>query len=387
MSTITLAIKNIHMFSHFGKKVLTLKSPFTVIPNVTLVYFVLDIGHEVISMTRKRLHELIRESSQRLIEKKLDDLEKKIVDITKCPPEKINDLKKTIKVFRVLYKRKWLASNSTEARFLDKESDWLNEAIVLPAGPIPRSSKGRPSKDFGESSDRTKRRKTMQLRKNVNVDELTYAAIMSQRASGNNDVAKVIADVTKSPTRATKFRKAAAIGSKTAISKKHTPEEALSVYIEANLTCSGYEVIHQADKDRYPCYSYVQKAKQDCYPPKSVSETVAEVKLQDLVDHTTSRLCKYLEPVLQQYVQGRDTDLTLIYKWGCDGSTQSQYKQKFEEDGNSDANIFLSSLVPLRLMCGNTIIWQNREPSSPRHCRPIRIRYVKEDKDITNDEI
>lgn len=62
-------------------------------------------------MTRKRLHELIRESSQRLIEKKLDDLEKKIVDITKCPPEKINDLKKTIKVFRVLYKRKWLACN------------------------------------------------------------------------------------------------------------------------------------------------------------------------------------------------------------------------------------------------------------------------------------
>lgn len=221
----------------------------------------------------------------------------------------------------------------------------------------------------------------------MNIDELTYAAIMSQRASGNNDVAKVIADVTKSPTRATKFRKAAAIGSKTAISKKHTPEEALSVYIEANLTCSGYEVIHQADKDQYLCYSYVQKAKQDCYPPKSVSETVAEVKLQDLVDHTTSRLCKYLEPGLQQYVQGRDTDLTLIYKWGCDGSTQSQYKQKFEEDGNSDANIFLSSLVPLRLMCGNTIIWQNREPSSPRHCRPIRIRYVKEDKDITNDEI
>ncbi|CAH0549851.1 unnamed protein product [Brassicogethes aeneus] len=149
---------------------------------------------------------------------------------------------------------------------------------------------------------------------NVAVHERTYAAQISQRAAGT---------------------------------KKHTPEDALSIYVEANLTVNQYEMIHQANKD--PCYTYVQSAKQDCYPPKSVSETVAEVKLQDLLDQT-SRLCKYLEPVLQQCIQSTDTDLVLIYQWGCDGSTQSQYKQKFEEDGNSDANIFLGFLAPLRLI-------------------------------------
>lgn len=55
---------------------------------------------------------------------------------------------------------------------------------------------------------------------------------------GNKDVARVVKDVTKSPTRATKFRKAAAIGSNTTTTKKHTPEDTLLIYTEANLTMS-----------------------------------------------------------------------------------------------------------------------------------------------------
>lgn len=47
--------------------------------------------------------------------------------------------------------------------------------------------------------------------------------------------------------------------------------------------------------------------------------------------------------------------------------------------------------MPIRLTCniGNQekIIWQNAVPSSARYCRPIRIRFVKETKDITNEEI
>lgn len=38
-------------------------------------------------------------------------------------------------------------------------------------------------------------------------------------------------------------------------------------------------------------------------------------------------------------------------------------------------------------MYGNQIIWQNAQPSSPKFCRPIRMRFVKENKDITNEEI
>lgn len=131
----------------------------------------------------------------------------------------------------------------------------------------------------------------MELRKNVPVDQLTYAAQTSHRTMGNNDVARVIKGVTKSLTRAAKFRKAAAIGSNTTTTKTHTPEDVLMIYTEANLTMSQYEAI-QTNKDIYPCYSHIQKAKLDCYPPKNVSESIVEVKLQDLLDHTTLRLCK-----------------------------------------------------------------------------------------------
>lgn len=336
-------------------------------------------------MTRKELHKLVRSSPQWLFDGKLQDLDKKLVEVTKCPAEKHEKLFKISKSFKTVYKRKWLASNSTETRFLEQNEKWLNEPVTLPAGPIPGTSKGRPTKDFGELSDRSKRRKTMKLRQDISAEELTYAAQMSHRASRNNDLASVIQEVTKSPTRATKFRKAAAIGSKTTITKKHTPEDALMIFVEANMTLAQYEVIHQANKDVYPCYTYVQRAKQDCYPNKNVSETIAEVMLQDLLDHTSSRLCKYLEPVLEQLQP--NTELELIYKWGCDGSTQNEYKQKFEEDGNSDAHIFMSSMVPVRLTYGSKVIWQNPHPSSPRFCRPIRFRYVKEDKDVTNEEI
>lgn len=120
--------------------------------------------------------------------------------------------------------------------------------------------------------------------------------------------------MTKSPTRATKFRKAVSIASETTVIKKHTPEDALLIFIEAELTMSQYEVIYQANKDVYPCYSYIQRAKQDCYSPKSVSEIVAEVKLQDLVDHTTLRLYKYLESVLQQLTLKESSDFVLVYE-------------------------------------------------------------------------
>lgn len=56
----------------------------------------------------------------------------------------------------------------------------------------------------------------------------------------------------------------------------------------------------------------------------------------------------------------------------------------------TDSNIFQSSFVPLQLLCGinrRKVVWQNPTPSSPRYCRPIRIRFIKETSDITNDEI
>ncbi|KAJ9601270.1 hypothetical protein L9F63_000565, partial [Diploptera punctata] len=63
---------------------------------------------------------------------------------------------------------------------------------------------------------------------------------MSQRATGNKDMAKVLKDLIKSTTRATKFRKAVVAGSR-CTTKKHSPEEALAIFLEANLSMNQYE--------------------------------------------------------------------------------------------------------------------------------------------------
>lgn len=123
----------------------------------------------------------------------------------------------------------------------------------------------------------------------------------------------------------------------------------------------------------------------------TITETCAEVNLQDLLDHTSLRLCKYLEEVIENLTEEEKHNLELLSKWGCDGSQQSQFKQKFQSDERSEANIFQSSLVPLRLICNidgeKKIVWQNPVPSSTRYCRPIRIRFLHETKDTTNEEI
>lgn len=122
-----------------------------------------------------------------------------------------------------------------------------------------------------------------------------------------------------------------------------------------------------------------------------VTETCAEINLQDLLDHTSARLRMYLDEVLESITDEERSSLELLSKWGCDGSQQQQFKQKFGNSTDSGSNIFQSSFVPIRLICNigdkKKIIWQNRVPSSARYCRPIRIRFVHETKDITNEEI
>ena len=95
-----------------------------------------------------------------------------------------------------------------------------------------------------------------------------------------------------------------------------------------------------------------------------------------------------LKPVLQY--ASKVCNSIYVYKWGCDGSQHIQFKQKFENSHDSDANIFQSFLVPIQLISRKNkdlIVWKNPTPSSPRYCRPIRIRFIHETADVTNEEI
>lgn len=165
------------------------------------------------------------------------------------------------------------------------------------------------------------------------------------------------------------------------------------MFIDADLTQGQYEIIRNTNKKFFPCYSALQKAKKKCYPPQescTVTSTSAEAQLQPLVDVTVRRLSEYLEEVLITLKEQERENLTIINKWGCDGSQQSQYKQKLDSDIDSDSNIFQSCFVPLQLVCGDNKekkLWNNPTPSSPRFCRPIRFRFIKETNDVTDEEI
>lgn len=214
---------------------------------------------------------------------------------------------------------------------------------------------------------------------------------MKLRKAGKVDASKVVRDLTRSPRRATKYVTAMKKSMRTQDQPcQLSPIDALSMFTEAGLTKAQYERVRETNKSFFPCYSVLQNAKKECYPEvHRVTETCAEVRVQKLMDHTANRLILHLGEVVEHLSDVEKQSLTLISKWGCDGSQQTQYKMRFENEADSDSNIFQSSVVPLQLVCGHEkrIIWQNPTPSSPRYCRPIRIRFVKETTDITNEEI
>lgn len=70
--------------------------------------------------------------------------------------------------------------------------------------------------------------------------------------------------------------------------------------------------------------------------------------MQDLLDHTAARILK-----IDSFFQKQYRTLILYCKWGCDGSSgQSQYKHILAEESEtiSDANLFITSLVSIRLV-------------------------------------
>lgn len=112
--------------------------------------------------------------------------------------------------------------------------------------------------------------------------------------------------------------------------KKHSASEALSPFVECDFTKRQYEILHESNKKIfYPCYSLIKKAKKDCYPREEsmrVTESCAEVHLQDLLNHTASRLCKYQQDVFETCGPEELKNMELITKWGCDGSQQNSSK-------------------------------------------------------------
>ncbi|XP_043471258.1 uncharacterized protein LOC122504283 [Leptopilina heterotoma] len=364
---------------------------------------------EGMTLTRKDIFYVIKDNINKdnnfllqLLEEHLSQ-ENKFTLCTKVKTE----LRKLFSKFR----QKFEENQRVAERFLKNNDSWLavqvnlcgnSKDIEVTEEPQPSSSTktgGRPSSTFEDGSDRSKRRKSQEIREKYSTDELAYATQMSLRASGKWDTARLVQDVCEgSPTKATRYRQSLLLSENS--EKQMTKEVALSIVIENQLSKNMYNGIRSNSIRHlcklYPSYKNVLQAKKECYPScydLSVTECKAEVKLQALLDHTVQRILLVQNDVIQRLPQNDVKNLHLICKWGCDGtSAQSRYKQKFDDDidaNKTDSNIFFTSLVPLQLFSvdqsgkSNVIIWKNPRPSSPRYCRPIRIEFLKETPEST----
>lgn len=118
----------------------------------------------------------------------------------------------------------------------------------------------------------------------------------------------------------------------------YTPEEALALYVDGRYTENSYMLMQSGAKKRhaniYPPYNILREAKKRCYPEEaaiSISDISAEVKLQSLVDHTVQRIFEIQKEVITQ-ISLISHNITMTYKWGCDGSANhSTYRQKFSQ--------------------------------------------------------
>lgn len=344
-------------------------------------------------VTRKFLFDSMKSQTLRNIEEKLCFLKDHLLSPDDLSEEQINKYNSDFAHFKTQVKQRWSKAHKKEKIFLKNNALWLEGTFEIPIRTPNHPGPGRPRKSFEESSERSKRRRTQDLRSNVEDGSMIlHAAQVQLSTMGKRDASSILKNIVSSPTRATRYKKAID-APKCANHSRLSPMEALQMFVDADLSQRQYEIIRQTNKKFFPCYSLIQEAKKECYPPPetcTVNSNRAETQLQAVVDITVRRLSIFLEDVLSTVKEQDRRTLKLFCKWGCDGSQQAQFKQKLEHEGDSDGNIFQSCFVPLRLVCGKNnekVLWQNPTPSSPRFCRPIRFRFIKETNDVTIEEI
>lgn len=309
-------------------------------------------------------------------------------------------IKRCLSRFTSQLEQKWQKVGRSHKNLCSRKKSWLDGYITIIKKNYNDSSdssikkktgkRGRPFKPFNESSSRSKRRKTKELRENIGLQQMQFATQMKLRAAGKTDAAKVTKDLALSPNRATKYRRGFKTWDHT---EQQVPvEKALALMVDAGLSKNQYELIKSVTKDCncdvFPSYSKVKEAKEKCYPPvMEISEVKGQVNLQDQLDNTAQRIMLYLKEVFENRTFSNQ-NLTLISKWGCDGTNGTMYKQKFENEDVTDEYIFLTSFVPLELVAEDkTIIWRNPRPSSPRFCRPLKLEFVHETVEVTVNEV
>ncbi|KAH9641340.1 hypothetical protein HF086_016334 [Spodoptera exigua] len=247
-------------------------------------------------------------------------------------------------------------------------------------------------KSLEESLQDQPRSKIIKMMSKIVTDEIHGEKLVK---SSPQELEFVINECLKSPTRPKKI--ASSMKAKVE-AKPYTPEEALSLVIDRKLTVEDYSIIQKDLKERgfpaYPPYFKLKIAKQMCYPDEDIviTEREASVSVHSLLLHTFRRIIKLSTESISQYCKQKQKNILHCRfegSWGFDGSTgQAFYKQKFLDGDNENENcLFTTTYIPLRLKTNDGfVLWSNPCPQSYRFCRPLKIQYRNETKELITEE-
>lgn len=235
------------------------------------------------------------------------------------------------------------------------------------------------------------------------------ASAKAARESGEKDLEYVLNCLRKDRNVATKIRSVLKNPGSFVKPKKLKPIRGLTHLLDNRFSRSQYintrQLLQESGSNILPAYYKVAEIKKECRPPAEclkLSDVCAEFPLQALMNHTAHRLLVMQEEVIvsaaaaaaAKGAQKNELTIKLEAKWGFDGSSnQSQYNQKYANNNaptkKSDANLFATTMVPLRMTTLDdlkSIVWNNATPQSPRWCRPLRLQFEKETDEITLKE-
>lgn len=275
-------------------------------------------------------------------------------------------IKKKAEMYDWALRNKWKTCGRQKGNLERHHNTWLFSDLLKPddlsrlvqnrestfSTGNPTSSLGRPYINFEEASQKTKVRRVKDLLSRPST-ELTFAAELTRR-SENRSVA------VNCPST----------------------HEIISLILDLDLSERKYQILRSFGSlaNQLPSVKALRQLKKSFLPDVSASDTSAEVKLQDVLNKTCESIVKLAD--LNDY-----TDLTLICKWGFDGSSShSTYKLPFTESLISDEFLFLVAFVPLKLVGGNRDLWVNPHPSSTLYCRPIKFLFLKENEALIKEQ-
>lgn len=317
-----------------------------------------------------------------------------------------------VRSFTCRLNSKWIESARHQKTFMTRYRAWLEtaiqwptslsvelqEALRLPGEDFERedqhslepmlpeeTTSGRTRKPFADLSNKQKRRRTESLSE-LDEDEILFTLLQRLKSNGKNDLADVIDHLAKDPlklpaVKSLLFDKGP---------KPVLPEDrSLALVAALDLSKWKYSTLRSILLDSvgtplFMPYGKLLEAKKMYYPKPedvTVTEDGASVKLQALLDLTVNSVLRVVGDKCPT-----NGSLKLISKWGFDGSSsQSVYKQVCESD-IYESSVFMTSLVPLRLVSDGCIVWENPSPSSTLYCRPVKFQFAKESVDYVRLE-